>query len=161
VQCVKYNEHCAFTPAAIKKGPRRPPGYSSNLFSLFNILQTTRTYVLKGVRYKHVEELETRMKRMEALLRSQRSTPPTGSDEERGKKTGSESLKRKRKASNQLLHPAEAHRGQKGMERQSPKTTTSSTSLLNAENSPKSVQNGTVSLNTCFISINICQYVHP
>ncbi|PVH69122.1 hypothetical protein DL98DRAFT_578502 [Cadophora sp. DSE1049] len=57
-QCAKFNIPCTFSPIKAKKGPRRPPGY------------------------KHVEKLEERLKRMEAMLQGESRSRPAATDME-------------------------------------------------------------------------------
>ena len=60
--CTKSNIECTFSPAKTKEGPRRPPGYAICL---------PKSARLTIGRYKHVEKLEERLKRMEGLLEAE------------------------------------------------------------------------------------------
>jgi hypothetical protein len=74
-QCIKSNIPCTFSPIKAKKGPRRPPGYALNP-------QSREAARLSSDRYKHVEKLEERLKRMEAMLQSELRSRRAASDVE-------------------------------------------------------------------------------
>ena len=74
-QCIKSNIPCTFSPIKPKKGPRRPPGYALNP-------QSREAARPSSDRYKHMEKLEERLKRMEAMLQSELSSRPAASDVE-------------------------------------------------------------------------------
>ncbi|KAH6699074.1 fungal-specific transcription factor domain-containing protein [Leptodontidium sp. MPI-SDFR-AT-0119] len=102
-QCTKSNIPCTFSPIKVKKGPRRPPGY------------------------KHVEKLEERLKRMEALLQAESTSQPATTEVEgqqsdadlrsdyirtrrRSKSPESKRIqKRKRRTSTEIVSSAEQH----------------------------------------------------
>ncbi|KAH7351362.1 fungal-specific transcription factor domain-containing protein [Rhexocercosporidium sp. MPI-PUGE-AT-0058] len=102
-QCIKSNIPCTFSPIKVKKGPRRPPGY------------------------KHVEKLEERLKRMEAMLRAESTSQPATTEVEeqqsdadlrtdyigthpRSKSPKSNRIqKRKRRTSIEIVSSAEQH----------------------------------------------------
>jgi hypothetical protein len=75
-QCIKSNIPCTFTRIKAK-GPRRPPGYARALNP-----QSREAARLSSDRYKHVEKLEERLKRMEAMLQSELRSRPAASDVE-------------------------------------------------------------------------------
>lgn len=119
-QCTKSNIPCTFSPIKVKKGPRRPPGYAMNMQSL----ETKR---LSSGRYKHVEKLEERLKRMEALLQAESTSQPATTEVEgqqsdadlrsdyirtrrRSKSPESKRIqKRKRRTSTEIVSSAEQH----------------------------------------------------
>lgn len=120
--------------------------------------------MLKCDRYKHIENLEERLKRMEAMLQGQVSIQSAEDDTESEHQTGSRNVGGKRKASHPLKHPPGSGQAQKRKRKQNRRASirsNSSSSQLGEEQIPESSQDSMIPIFTrSFISVDNFQDLH-